>query len=95
MVTCGDKHVLFWQKEGHSLVRKKGVFGHKAAAQMLLCCSRLQGKARSLSRDSSACKLVDKVNTRLPVDGLVLRHPHRNNAGCVDDAFRLTEQNAT
>lgn len=48
VVTCGDKHALFWKKEGHCLVKKKGVFGHKATAQMLLCCSRLQGKVECL-----------------------------------------------
>jgi len=51
VVTCGDRHALFWKKEGHCLVKKKGVFGYKAAAQMLLCCSRLQGKVCLLALD--------------------------------------------
>eukprot|EP00752_Nemacystus_decipiens_P008508 g7598.t1 len=44
VVTCGEKHALFWKKEGRCLVKKKGVFGRKATAQMLLCCSSLKGK---------------------------------------------------
>ncbi|CBJ26175.1 conserved unknown protein [Ectocarpus siliculosus] len=44
VVTCGDKHALFWKKERQCFVKKKGVFGRKATAQMLICCSRLQGK---------------------------------------------------
>ena len=45
-MTCGEKHALFWKKEGRCLVKKKGVFGRKATAQMLLCCSSLNGKVR-------------------------------------------------
>lgn len=44
VVTCGENHALFWKKEGQCLAKKKGVFGRKATAQMLLCCSRLQEK---------------------------------------------------
>lgn len=44
VVTCGEKHALFWKKEGRCLVKKNGVFGRKAAAQVLLCCSSLKGK---------------------------------------------------
>ncbi|CAM9158468.1 unnamed protein product, partial [Scytosiphon promiscuus] len=44
VVTCGERHALFWKKERQSLVKKKGVFGRKATAQMLLCCAPLQGK---------------------------------------------------
>lgn len=46
VVTCGEGHALFWKKEGSFLVKKKGVFGRKAMAQTLLCCSQLQGKVR-------------------------------------------------
>lgn len=48
VVTCGEKHALFWKKEGRCLVKKKGVFGRKATAQMLLCCSSLKGKVSAL-----------------------------------------------
>lgn len=44
VVTCGEKHALFWKKEARCLVKKKGVFGRKATAQMLLSCSSLNGK---------------------------------------------------
>lgn len=46
VVTCGEGHAFFWKKEGNVLVKKKGVFGRKATAQTLLCCSRLKEKVR-------------------------------------------------
>ncbi|CAM9673239.1 unnamed protein product, partial [Laminaria digitata] len=44
VATCGEGHAFFWKKEGNVLVKKKGVFGRKATAQTLLCCSRLKEK---------------------------------------------------
>lgn len=45
-MTCGEGHAFFWKKEGNVLLKKKGVFGRKATAQTLLCCSRLKEKVR-------------------------------------------------
>ena len=54
-MTCGEKHALFWKKEGRCLVKKKGVFGRKANAQMLLCCSSLKGKVCAGGGSEWAC----------------------------------------
>ena len=53
-MTCGEGHAFFWKKEGNVLLKKKGVFGRKATAQTLLCCSRLKEKVRRLIKVCAA-----------------------------------------